>query len=196
MNEPLTCVFVPYWPANPYQDQLAKSLESCGVHVDKAKSLRTVFCRTLLRRDRPDIIHLHWLPRFEWGLAPLLRLVLFLVGLCVLRVFGTVLILTVHNLRPHESRSPRADWLVSKIVIAMTRALIVHSETARREVVSTFRLTAHGKKMFIVPHGNYVNVYDNSIEPRQRGPDWVSLTHGSPCSSWGTSDRTRGCWNS
>lgn len=164
MNRSLTCLFVPYWPENPYQDELAKSLESHGIHVDKGGSLRRPVCHILLRRDGPDIIHLHWLPPFQWELTRLLNLLGFILALCILRMCGVRLILTVHNLRPHESRSPRGDWLTSSIVIAMVNAIIVHSAVARRQVLSTFHLAAREHKVFVVPHGNYIHVYSNSID--------------------------------
>jgi beta-1,4-mannosyltransferase len=164
MNKPLTCVFVPYWRANPYQDELAKALESQGIVVDKTCSLKRAFNRTLLGGNRPDIIHVHWLPPFAWGLVPVLRLIFFVGRLCVLRVSGVILVLTVHNLRPHESRSPRGDWLVCRTVIALTQAVIVHSKTARREVVSTFCLPTCENRILVIPHGNYLQAYANKIE--------------------------------
>jgi len=163
MDKNLVCAFVPYWgSSNPYQDELAKSLELQGIKVEKGDTLKSVFHDIIYRRYRLDILHLHWLPTF--GLRPisLLRLILFVLRLSILRVLGVKIVWTAHNLIPHESKYHKGDWLVAKLVTTLAQSIIVHGETARKEVISTFRLK-NPDKTLVIPHGNYIGQYPNKI---------------------------------
>ena len=159
----IVCVFTPYWGnGNPYQDELAKSLGSHGVQVKKGDSLKSVFHNMIFCGYRPDILHLHWLPLLEWRITSFLRLALFVLRLSIVRLLGVKLVWTVHNLRPHESQCPKVDWLVRILITRLTSALITHTKRAKQQVVSTWRLR-NGRKVLIIPHGNYIDCYENKL---------------------------------
>ncbi|MCK4815088.1 glycosyltransferase, partial [bacterium] len=162
-RDTIVSVFIPYWPTNPYQEELAKSLESHGVKVEKGDSLKSVFRDIIFRHYRPDILHLHWLPWFEWRITSFLRLSLFVLRLFVVHFLGIKLVWTVHNLRPHESKCPKVDWLVRILITRLTNTLITHTKWAKQQVVSTWRLR-HSQKVLIIPHGNYIDCYENKID--------------------------------
>jgi len=53
----------------------------------------------------------------------------------------------------------------------------VHGEAARSEVISAFRLKNH-EKISVIPHGNFITLYDNSIDRTKARANWVFLIQG------------------
>ena len=160
-------VFAPYWgKANPYQDALAEHLSAAGVEVEKIRSLKALFRWGVCIDHVPSIVHLHWLPVFGWrGLLPF-RCLAFVARLVLLRLRGARVIWTVHNLLPHESRHRRMDWLLARAVVGLADTLIVHSETAQREVARLWRIKDLGR-IAVVPHAHYIDQYRNDISPAE-----------------------------
>lgn len=160
----LSVAFVPYWgAANPYQDALVERLSGLGVELEKRHSLKELFRYGVLMSSRPDIVHLHWLPVFGWRQGRFLRCVAFLGRLILLRVHGVMLVWTIHNLLPHESRHPRLDWLLARMVLGLSKGLIVHGQNAKRQVIDMWRLNDQSR-LVVIPHGNYVDDYRDSID--------------------------------
>lgn len=159
----LSVVFVPYWGAgNPYQDALAEQIVALGAKVQQLFSLRLLFQHGVFLRHRPDVVHLHWLPVFGWRQLRALRCLVLVMRLVLLRLRGIPLVWTVHNLVPHESRHPKLDWLLARIVAGLSNGLIVHGQSARQQAMETWRL--HDPNRFaVIPHGNYTRNYPNSV---------------------------------
>ena len=161
-QQALHVVFVPYWGGNPYQNALAKHLSDCGVEVDKLGPLKNLFRFGVFMTAHPDIVHVHWLPVFGWREMRVLRWLAFLWRLLVLRVRGIPLIWTIHNLLPHESRYPRLDSLLARIVARLSSGLIVHGESAREQAMKAWGLTDRAR-FAVIPHGHYADNYPNEI---------------------------------
>lgn len=160
----IVSVFAPYWDiGNPYQDELSRHLAIHGVKVQKSPSLKTAFHRIIYRRDKPDILHLHWLPSFTGSVISLLRLIAFMTRLFILRIIGLRVVWTVHNLIPHEAKYPKIDLSIRKIVSRLSHVLIVHGDMAKKEIIATWHLK-DGENIFVVPHGNYVGCYENKVD--------------------------------
>ncbi|UCD51000.1 MAG: glycosyltransferase [Phycisphaerales bacterium] len=156
-------VFVPYWgAANPYQDALAEHLSACGVAVEKVRTLKSLFRYGIFLHGAPDIVHLHWLPEFGWRQLRAFRYLVFVLRLLMLRVRGIPLVWTIHNLLPHESRHRKMDWLLTRIVAGLSSGLIVHGESAQRQVVEIWRLRDQSR-FAVIPHGNYTSNYPNDV---------------------------------
>lgn len=156
-------VFVPYWgPANPYQDALAEHLSTCGAEVENVRSLKSLFRYGIFLNGAPDIVHLHWLPVFGWRELRALRCLAFVVRLVLLRAHRVPLVWTIHNLLPHESRHPKLDWLLTRIVAGLSSGLIVHGRSAQREAVEMWRLKDESR-FAVIPHGNYTGNYPNEV---------------------------------
>jgi beta-1,4-mannosyltransferase len=157
-------IFVPYWgPGNPYQDELARCLELQGIKVDKGDTFKAVFNRIIFNDYRPDVIHLHWLPFFSLEVTSVIRLILFMIRLSIVRLLGFKIVWTVHNLVPHEAKNHGINHLAGKFVGTVVNRIIVHSESAREIIMSKWHLKCRDK-IFVVPHGNYINWYANNIE--------------------------------
>jgi len=160
----LSVVFVPYWGAgNPYQDALTRHLSALQVALQKQYSLKDLFRYGIFLIARPDIVHLHWLPEFGWREWRFLRALAFVSRLALLRLRGIPLVWTVHNLRPHESRHPRLDWLLARTVAALSNGLIVHGQNARQQAIDTWRLRDPGR-FVVIPHPSYIGDYPNRID--------------------------------
>jgi glycosyltransferase involved in cell wall biosynthesis len=166
-RQPMRVVFVPYWGSgNPYQDALAEHLSACGAEVVKMRSPRALFRWGVFVRQGIDVVHLHWLPSFGWEGLRLLRCMVFVTRLLLIRLQGIPIVWTIHNLMPHESRHPRADWLIGRAVAGLARAMIVHGETARGEVIRRWGLRS-ARHVAVIPHGNYVDHYANHLSRSQ-----------------------------
>jgi len=156
-------VFVPYWgPANPYQDALAEHLSAGGVEVEKVRSLKSLFRYGIFLIGAPDIVHLHWLPVFGWWELRALRCLAFVMRLVLLRAHRVPLVWTIHNLLPHESRHPKMDWLLTRIVAGLSSGLIVHGQSAQRQAVEMWGLKDESR-FAVIPHGNYTGNYPNDV---------------------------------
>jgi glycosyltransferase involved in cell wall biosynthesis len=55
------------------------------------------------------------------------------------------------------------DWLARILVSRLVHALIVHTKSAKQQAISTCHLRDR-QKIFIVPHGNYIDCYENKID--------------------------------
>jgi len=119
------------------------------VHLFRRENyLRTLFrLGRLLQRRRPAILHVQSL------LAP--RKDVLLVVLC--RLLGIRVVLTVHNILPHELRPFEAGCYF--LYYRLADALILHSEQNRRILLERIPDLDPGR-LFAIPHGNYAHFRD------------------------------------
>ena len=127
-----------------------------------------------------SVLHLHWLHSYYWPpfsvksklliylVAPiaLIRLLLFILGLSIYRTFGGKIVWTAHNIKYHEEVYPVLDRICTLSVIKLSHAIIAHGKTAKEEIIADFNITSE-EKVFVIPHGNYLEVYENEIEQSQ-----------------------------
>jgi glycosyltransferase involved in cell wall biosynthesis len=86
---------------------------------------------------RPDICHLHYLNRFTDWVLPRQR--------------GFHLVMSVHDVVPHESRlPPRAERALLRATYRRADALIVHHDRLRRDLLTTFNVDP--RRVHVVPH--------------------------------------------
>jgi glycosyltransferase involved in cell wall biosynthesis len=93
----------------------------------------------------PDVIHVQFLPM----LRSRLPLDLWFVQVCRLR--GVKIVLTVHDLLPHDTGE--AHKATYARLYAMVDALICHSDTVRARLVAEFNVPA--AKVSVIPHGPF-----------------------------------------
>lgn len=145
-------------PENPYQAQLYEHLGKIGVKSYPEKIF--LFDELIRRRREVDIIHFHWL--FDQVYTPR-KLIKFLARLIEAKLLGYRIVWTVHNLKSHEEGTT-GDWFARFILSRISSAIIVHGDYVRREVEARFKVT---DKVHVIPHGNYIGVYPNTIEKDQ-----------------------------
>lgn len=162
---------------NPYQRLLARSLESQGFHVCFPVGYRRIlpFFRAVRENRSSSILHLHWtLPylRAQSRIIFIIRAVKFLCDLTLVRCSGRPLVWTVHNLVPHESRFPRLELWVRRMLCRAAGAVIVHGSAGKQQAIAKFGCIP--EKIAIIPHGHYQDVYSPS-PPRQTSRQNLNL---------------------
>jgi beta-1,4-mannosyltransferase len=160
-------MFPDYRGNNPYQRLLAEALGREGVTVDFPRGYRRGlnFRRHLAGRGY-DLLHLHW-PDFylrgrgrvaRWLYARKLRLDLRLV-----RLGGTRLVWTVHNLGRHDAGGDPAEAAFHRWLGGFAERLFVHDEPLVAKTAAALRVDA--SRIVAVPHGHYADFY-GALPPR------------------------------
>lgn len=174
---------LPDWRGeNPYQRLLAEALSPLGVQAVFPAGYRRglPISRTLLRGERPDVLHLHWPSAYLRSHNPLLRSLYCLrtlLDLALVRRAGIPLVWTVHNIVSHDTSTPRVERWFSTRLAAMASRLIVHSESARQEVMA--RLHAPAEKIAVIRHGTFRAVY-GPAPPREEARARLGLPQDVP----------------
>ncbi|MGF2036716.1 MAG: glycosyltransferase family 4 protein [Nostoc sp. CmiVER01] len=167
--EKIKSIFLPktFVDGNPYITQLSDNLEKVGIELvlPGISSSTTFFLPLVILREKADFIHLHWLdPFFAYqNQFNILKLLVVVLQLVLLKLFGIKIIWTVHNLKNHESVNFIFDRIYSIIVAELSNAIITHCQVAKEETVKQFSIR-NKDKVFVVPHGNYIDFYENKIE--------------------------------
>lgn len=167
----LKSVFLPKWQEspNPYQNQLTAHLAKLGVEVEGTHA--NVFLPCALGRSQSVILHLQWLHLMvlSYGrtraIKSSFRLLVFVTQLVILRLIGVKIVWTAHNFKNHENDQLQLDRLCTTIVTRLAHGIIVHCEAAKHELAKEFNLQDL-QKIFVVPHGNYVDCYQNDIDQK------------------------------
>lgn len=133
-------------------------LEGYPCHFRRIQSLRrenyllTLFkVVRLLRREKPDILHVQSLISQRKDLVLML--------LC--KAMGIRLVLTVHNILPHEVR--RCERWLYLAYYRLADGLILHSERNRRRLLELLPgLDPH--RVYHIPHGNYAHFREMELD--------------------------------
>jgi glycosyltransferase involved in cell wall biosynthesis len=155
--------FLPWYPTNPYQEQLAENLEQLGAEVTLL-SLRSFSRPGSAFKVRADVLHLHWVQGFVIArniVVAWIKLAVFLVQLVFVKWRGVKLVWTIHELRDHERQNPLLDRLCTRGVSRLCHTAIVHCEAAKRIAVDELGIAPD--RLNVVPLGNYIGCYANEI---------------------------------
>ncbi|MBI2439810.1 MAG: glycosyltransferase family 4 protein [Lentisphaerae bacterium] len=90
------------------------------------------------------------------------KLVVFLVQVVIVKMAGVRIVWTVHNINDHEDRHAVPHRIGMVCIARMANAIVAHSEWAKNELTKMARI-ANSVKIFVVPHGNFIGLYGNSI---------------------------------
>lgn len=93
----------------------------------------------------PDVVHVQYLPMFRW----LLPLDVWLVKFCRWR--GSKIVLTVHDLLPHDSGDKYRRTFLA--LYGFVDGIICHSDHVKRRLVDEFAVPA--EKIWVIPHGPF-----------------------------------------
>jgi len=153
-----TAVHLPDFAENPYQTLLRRALAGVGWETVASKMSWRPW--SLARRRRVRVVHLHWLEpwiahtagwRF-WMLLPL-----FGFQLLALRLSGVRIVWTVHNLMPHETRTPERYAAMAWLVARLAQTLFVHGRSLVDPVARAWWIAP--TKIRVIPHGHYRDWY-------------------------------------
>jgi glycosyltransferase involved in cell wall biosynthesis len=165
----LRVFFTPQFARNPYQRQLADNLQPWGCEVE-GTDFSNADLYHLISKHKPDILHIHW-PSFFFikdnGFKSFLALILFVLKLVTLKLFAIKIVWTVHNLKDHENPYPKLDKMCNLIVAKLADGIIAHCEVAKDAVIENLGLRNGKDKVFVIPHGHYLDCYENKIDRLQ-----------------------------
>lgn len=154
--------FVPRWPNNPYQTELARHLAAYGVDVHEDSQLKSILHQARATARRPDVIHLHALPPFRLHPVKLVRFVGFWLRLGLLRRVDAKIVWTVHNVCDHESGFPRIDRWVCRRLYRSADSVIAHSPGARALVEEQWGVVRR-PDFAIIHHGHFIDCYAGGV---------------------------------
>ena len=141
---------------------MTDNLKSLGIQVKDIQE--TFFKQSLFGSWKPDVLHLHWLHAFFLAdnyLLAVVRLTVFIIKIFILKLIGVKIIWTAHNI--HEQKYLILDRFCTYYVANMADAIIVHSQAAKDKFIDQISINDQ-QKIFIVPHGNYLEYYQNNIK--------------------------------
>lgn len=145
---------------NLYQTNLAHYLST-----SKDSDIFICFDQNILSsviKNRPDIIHIHWPNYFmiaDSKIMTIIKSIRFICGLSILKLFGTKIIWTVHNITGHEIKFKSTELFFNKLLIRLCNKLIIHCPSARTEIEKLYK----DAPTVVIPHGNYISQYENTI---------------------------------
>ncbi len=155
----VTVAYIPWYPTNPYQVRLRDELAAMGIRVHPGKlNLRTL--RALVRGRGPAIAHIHW-PHGTY-MDDYARYPFVIFHLLLYRLLRNNVIWTVHELEFYETRYALLDRFMVRLLMAICRRLIVHSDYS-----ATLVRERYGFKREIVTlrHPSFIECYPNDIAP-------------------------------
>lgn len=155
---------------------LIKSISSFDINIHLIDR-RKRFIPFEIQNFKSSVLHLHWLHSYYWPPFSLrskflqylvfpvsvLRLFVFIIGLGIYKFLGGKIVWTAHNIKYHEEVYPFLDFICTYCVSHFSHAIISHGETAKSKIISVFHIKDKNK-ISVIPHGNYIDVYENTIE--------------------------------
>ena len=147
--------------ANPYNWLLYTELSRLGVRVEEYGIGRSIV-------GRYDVCHVHW-PESTFNASLIEALATtesLLCSLDALRAKGTRVVWTVHNLRAHERRYPRAEQAFFARFLRRVDGFIALSESGfelAREAFPALR----ARPGAVVPHPHYRSEYPDGVARSQ-----------------------------
>lgn len=160
----VSILFVPdYTAGNPYQTNLASSLDETVTYGDSSSRLPVV--RALVTGD-VSAVHVHWLNTYfngETRREAVYGVCLFLLRLMAIRLAGVAVVWTVHNVTTHESPFPRVERLCKWWFVTRTcDQIIVHCDAVADTLVDELSLPDSVRdEITVIPHGHFIDNYDN-----------------------------------
>jgi beta-1,4-mannosyltransferase len=158
------------WHENQYLTCLWSSIMAQGAQVSEFE-LRQLMLQVNSGQKVGDVVHLQWIHHYcrsettrgKWvkQLEVLCRALNSLSRFAILRLKGYQLVWTVHNTLSHEPDSSGVERFFRQGLSYLCNDIIVMSEYSRQEFKRLYRRT---KRVHVIPHGNYIDAYPNTID--------------------------------
>ncbi|MBY6294541.1 glycosyltransferase [Nanohaloarchaea archaeon H01] len=165
-------VFItPFGEQNSYQSIMKEYLEKKEVEVIPDRNHRPYAIFYRMYSKGANILHLHWIDSFymtedDNKIKNAAAAMLFVANLILVKLFSDKTVWTMHNLRNHEGDAPHLDRLMrSRIVPRFCDKVQVWDENTKNMAIE--ELSIEEEKLEIVPHGNYLPVYEQYDFPDQ-----------------------------
>jgi glycosyltransferase involved in cell wall biosynthesis/SAM-dependent methyltransferase len=131
----------------------------CENRLDLVKGLRKV-----------DIVHLHWIEGYftvpNHKYFTLLKSFIFINYLIFVKyVARKKIVITLHNLLPHENQYPTIQHKTFELSLKLADAVIVHNNYSKK--MACYMYNIDEKKIWIIPHGAFGSYYPNRISKEE-----------------------------
>ena len=160
---PVVAIY-PFGYLNPYQVLLGNELEKKGCEVLRLSRVDKTMPFHLLKSCRTsNVLHLHWISGLYTGKSRLrfvIRTLLFCFTLLLLRIRGIRLVLTLHNLSPHDVELRSYHLIARRLIAICVHTIVVHSVPAKQMAINYIGSTNKFKVIF---HGRYSDYYPNKV---------------------------------
>ena len=147
---------------NPYNALLYREMQKLGVPVDEYSHRKAVL-------EPYDIVHFHWPDGYmnERGFFKAWqRIALFVLIITLLKLKGTKVVWTAHNVAPHDAFRPALSQRFMNWFIQRCDGLIFMSEDSKNAFFKQYQAPQQ-LKYAIIPHGHYRNSYPAAIDQQQ-----------------------------
>lgn len=156
-------VHLPSYEVNPYQRNLAEAQRKLGHEVLEGGGGGS-FLRTALFHWKADVLHFHWLHPYllrPSRVGSIFRSLRFLLEITVIRLRGTRIVWTIHNLKNHDNHHTGIERFFSALFTRYCRICIVHSNHAADMARQRFAMKK--KALKVIPHPSYVGLYPDTM---------------------------------
>lgn len=122
------------------------------------------FIGVALRHWKPDVMHFHWLHPYllrDSFLGSFLRSSRFLLEVILLKLKGSRIAWTIHNLTNHDGHHAGVERFFSILFAQMVDVPIAHSEEAALLASEAFRIPK--EKILITHHPGYCGHYPDTV---------------------------------
>ena len=144
---------------NPYNSLLYRELERLNVTVEEYRHSKAA-------KTFADIVHFHWpdgdINRKGLG-ESLARMLFMVVMVYLLKLKGSKLVWTVHNIAPHDALRPKLSHQFMQWFILHCDGFIFMSEANKAAFYQRYR-TSPKSHYAIIPHGHYRSCYPPAID--------------------------------
>ncbi|MBD2448766.1 glycosyltransferase [Nostoc sp. FACHB-152] len=165
----MKAVFLPKFVyENPYISQLINNLKELDIKLvlPSSSSSTTFFLPLVIFHEKANFVHFHWLHPFfldKNKFVNIAKLIIIIIQLVILKIINIKIIWTIHNLKNHENKNLIFERICSIVVAELSDAIITHCRVAKEEAIKEFFIR-NKNKVFVIPHGNYIDSYENKIE--------------------------------
>jgi beta-1,4-mannosyltransferase len=167
--ESLKVLILSDWGDNPYKKLLMSHLNILNVQVEEeflSNLSLPFFLPAILKRGKIDILHFQTLHPFLIARNTFFRLIkafILVIQLFIISILGTKVIWTVHEWDDKEGNGNKKIFPIQSVIVGrFIHGFITHCETTKNNIVKAFKLE-NKEKVFIVPHGNYIGTYENTV---------------------------------
>jgi len=142
------------WPkharATKYNELLSEAIKRQGLIVKEFKP------SSVFKMRRNHIYHVHWIQdayNSKLIIIFLFKSIIFLSALIYLRLIGTKIVWTVHNVFPHEIHFKKGEKIIRSLFAKLCNALIIMGRDLKTIVTEQFGISPD--KIYYIPHGHY-----------------------------------------
>ena len=174
----LRVVHLPVYHENAYQPLLMEAQRSLGWDVIDGGGGGN-FLRSVLKRWRPDVLHLHWLHPYllrETAIGSWTRGLRFLLEIALIRRSGIKIVWTVHNLANHHGHHSKIERILSRWFASLCDLIVTHGQYALIAARERFEIP-QSVPMLSVRFPNYCDRYSTQMSLAEARAHWGYDAH-------------------